>query len=291
MTTVTVVIPAYNAEKYIADTIESVLDQTFADFELVVVDDGSKDQTADIVQAYRDRDDRVDLISQANQGVSTARNHGIQQTRGELVAFLDADDLWEPRKLQAHIEHFQANPNLGMSYGKIAYMSCDGVKTGGLSNLRLRDVEPYHLYYENLTCTPSNVVVRRSAVEQVGGFDRYLCGFEDMEFSLRIIFGGWQVEGLNEELVCYRASPGGVSSQLSKMEYEWHLFNNKVMTYAPRLVQQHGRRAQAIALAPEVGIDFMNRALGADWQMLLREPKRTLFTLFAVYSRRFFSKA
>jgi glycosyltransferase involved in cell wall biosynthesis len=299
---VTVVIPAYNAEHYIAATLDSVLNQTFSNFEILVVDDGSIDQTIEIVEGYAAQDKRVHLmISPVNQGVSNARNLGIRKATGEWVAFLDADDIWLPQKLEVHVRHLSANPDLGMSFAKVEYISSDGVKSGKVAHLRLKQVKPQHLYYENLTCTPSNVVARRSALDQVGGFERDLRGFEDMDLSLRISCAGWHVEGLDQVLVYYRTHPNGISAQLRNMENEWYMFNGKVMRYAPWLVEQYCPRAQAMVLrylarqslrmrlAPGVGIDFMNRSLRSDWRLLLSQPKRTILILLAVYSRRFVS--
>jgi glycosyltransferase involved in cell wall biosynthesis len=296
--TVTVIIPAYNAEKYLAQTIETVLQQTYTDFELLVVDDGSSDRTPDIVTDCSDP--RVKLISQVNQGVSAARNTGIAHATGEFVAFLDSDDLWMPHKLETHVRHLQANPELGMSFARVEYLNPDGTRTGARTNLRLRNIKIQHLYYENLACTPSNVVVRRAVLPDTGGFDGGLSGFEDMEFSVRVSFWGWQVEGLDETLAFYRAHPFGISAQLYQMEKEWHLFNGKVKTYAPEMAEKHRFRAHAMALrylarqsirlrlAPDVGIEFMNRSLSIDWTLLFRQPKRTLLTLLTVYGRYLF---
>jgi glycosyltransferase involved in cell wall biosynthesis len=296
---VTIVIPAYNAEKYINQTLETVLQQTYKDFELLVVNDGSGDRTAEIVAACADP--RVKLISQVNQGVSASRNTGIAHATGEFVAFLDADDLWVPHKLETHIRHLNANPKLGMSFARVEYLSPDGTPTGAISNLRLSHIKLHHLYYENLACTPSNVVVRRAVLSKTGGFDGGLSGFEDMEFSVRVSFWGWQVEGIPERLCFYRAHPDGVSGRLDRMEKEWHLFNGKVKTYAPQMAERHRFRSHAMALryfarqsirlrlSPEVGVEYMRRSLQIDWTLLMSQPRRTLLTLLAVYSRYLFS--
>jgi glycosyltransferase involved in cell wall biosynthesis len=295
---VSVIIPAYNADRYIAATLDSVLKQTVSNFEVLVVDDGSVDQTIEIVKDYMAIDPRIHLvISPANQGVSNARNLGIRKSIGEYVAFLDADDLWSPRKLALHLHHLKANPDLGLSFARVEYMGSDGKKSGKVANLRLKQIEPQHLYYENLTCTPSNLVVRRSTLEQIGGFERDLRGFEDMDLCLRIRCAGWQVEGLEPVMVYYRTHAAGISSQLRTMESEWYMFNGKVMRYASWLVEHHCPRAQAIAfrylarqslrmrIPAAIGIDYMSRSLRSDWRLLLDQPRRTILTLLAVYSR------
>jgi Glycosyl transferase family group 2 len=205
-----------------------------------------------------------------------------------------------PHKLETHVRHLEANPRLGMSFARVEYLTPDGTRTGALTNLRLKNIKIHHLYYENLACTPSNVVVRRSLLAKTGGFDGGLSGFEDMEFSVRVIFWGWQVEGLEERLAFYRAHPYGISAQLYQMEKEWHLFNGKVKTYAPEMAEKHRFRSHAMALrylarqsirlrlSPNVGIEFMNRSLLIDWTLLVTQPKRTLLTLFTVYGRYLF---
>ncbi len=295
--TVSIVIPAYNASQYLAETIESVLDQTFTDFELLVVNDGSTDNTAEIVSNYNHQDNRVKLLSQKNQGVSIARNTGIQRAKGEYIAFLDSDDKWLPNKLALHVEHFQKNPNLGISFGRVEFISSDGKSTNSFSSSRLFKIAPEHLYYENLIVTPSNVVIRRNIFDSVGGFDSNLSGTEDAELFFRIIYKGWKVEGIDKVLVCYRTNQAGISSNLDRMEEDWNKFNHKIQTYAPRFVNQHYKQAKAFFLrylarrtvrnqiSPQLGIDFINRALKSDWKIIFREPRRTMLTTIAVYYR------
>ena len=111
---VSVVIPLYQTERYIAKALRSVIDQTFADFEVIVVDDGSRDGGPQIARDWRDP--RVRVITQENRGLAGARNTGIRHARGELVALLDADDLWEPTKLERHVAHFDADAALDVSF-------------------------------------------------------------------------------------------------------------------------------------------------------------------------------
>ncbi|MEB3178365.1 MAG: glycosyltransferase family A protein [Nostocaceae cyanobacterium] len=293
--TVTIIMPAYNAAPYLAESIESVLAQTFQDFELLIIDDGSQDNTAEIARQYCEKDYRVKLFSQPNQGVSNTRNKGIKMAKGEYIAFFDADDLWMPEKLAAHIEHFKSSSELGLSFARVEFMTFDGKPTGQFSNSRLKNIQPEYLYYENLVITPSNAVIRSRVFEEVEGFDKNLSGTEDADLFLRVKCQGWNVEGINRVLVRYRTSLAGVSSNLDRMEEDWNRFSNKVKLYAPELFQQHYNRAEAVflrylarrafrlRLTPQIGVDFINRALRADWQLILREPKRTLLTMLAVY--------
>ena len=293
--TVSIVIPAYNASQYLAETIESVLSQTFTDFELLIINDGSTDNTAEIVSFYSDKDNRVKLFSQQNQGVSIARNTGIKIAKGEHIAFLDSDDKWLPNKLAAHIEHFHKTPDLGISFGRVEFITFDGKSTNYFSKSRLFKIAPEHLYYENLIITPSNAVIRRSIFDSIEGFDSNLSGTEDAELFFRIMYKGWKVEGIDKVLAYYRANQAGISSNLYRMEEDWKKFNQKIQTYAPEFVNQHYKKAKAFFLrylarrtlrnqqSPQMGVDFMIRALRSDWTIIIREPRRTILTMLVVY--------
>ena len=115
-TLVTVIMPVYNAERYMRQSIESILAQTYQNWKLLMVDDGSTDSSADIMQEYCDRDSRVQTIpSTGNEGVASARNKGIIAAEGEYIAFLDSDDLWKPQKLETQINYMQEK-NCGFVY-------------------------------------------------------------------------------------------------------------------------------------------------------------------------------
>ena len=298
---VTIVLPAYNASKYLTETINSVISQTYQDFELLVIDDGSTDNTTDIDRDFCQRDSRIRLISQENQGVSVARNTGIKMARGEFIAFLDSDDLWLPNKLTMHVEHLQTNPELGLSFARVEFVTFDGKSTGKYSNPRMVNISAKDLYEENTAVTPSNAVISCTALVQVGGFDGVLSGAADAELFLRVKCHGWQVEGIDKVLVLYRTSLGGMSSQLYKMEEDWNRLTQKVQVYAPELIKLNYKQAKAmllrylarrtlrLELSSELGISFMNRALQSEWTLILREPRRTILTAIAVYGKFFIS--
>jgi glycosyltransferase involved in cell wall biosynthesis len=298
ITTVTVVMPAYNASQYLNETIESVLAQTFNDFELIIIDDGSTDNTAEVAAQYCQQDRRVKLFSQANQGVSVARNTGIKMAQGEFVAFIDADDQWLIDKLASHIKHLNLNDNLGISFGRVEFLSFDSKPTGKLSNAILSNLKPQHFLYENPTITVSNLVVRQEVFQQVGVFDESMKYNEDLDWCLRVMCSGnWNIEGINKVLMRYRTTEGGLSSHLYCMEKGWDLLIAKATQYAPELVARHYSKARAVhlrylarralrcSLPSQVGVDFMTRALRSDWELMLREPRRTLLTMLAVYGQ------
>ncbi len=296
--TVSVIMPVYNASPYLHHTIRSVLSQSWDDFELLIVDDGSTDNSPEIAYHYSQQDSRVKLFSQGNQGVSVARNQGLQLTSGKLVAFIDADDQWLPIKLDSHIQHFNQNSNLGVSFGRVEFLSPDGQPTGKLSNSPLKNIKSQYFLYENPTTTASNLVVRREVFQHIGYFDENMRYSEDLDWCLRVICSQkWKIEGINQVLIRYRTSETGLSSKLYYMEKGWNELITKARQYAPDLVDKHYSKAQAahlrylarrafrLGFPSQFGVDFMNRALYSDWKIILREPRRTMLTMLAIYGQ------
>lgn len=293
---VSVIIPAYNAAHCLAETMTSVQQQTFTDWELLVIDDGSHDRTAEIVQQFQQDDVRIRLIRQPNQGVSIARNRGVAESQAAIIAFLDADDQWLPTKLNAHLEQFQANPQLGVSFAQVEFLTQSGKPTGQISSSQLTGLKPANLLCENPTTTTSNWVIRRAVWSEVGGFCATMSYSEDLEWLLRVVCAQhWQIAGIPAVLTRYRTSTTGLSADLYRMEAGWHTLVDQAKTYTPDLVQQHfaiaqaihlrylARRALRLRLPATIGIDFMFRALKSDQSLLWRQPHRTWATLLAVY--------
>jgi glycosyltransferase involved in cell wall biosynthesis len=297
---ISVIIPAYNVETYLAETLDSVLAQTYSHFDVVIVDDGSTDRTLDIARHYAKNDTRIQVISQPNQGVAVARNRGIQETTGELIAFLDADDRWLPRKLETHLSHFAKRPNLGMSFATVSFITSEGQPTGQHSHSKLTQLQPQDFYLENHAITPSNVVIRRSTIQTVGFFNSQINGVADQELFINIISHGVQVEGLDTVLTEYRILTNSISANVEKMELEWQTLNQIVAAYAPKLVRDYSDRSHAYFLRymARRGIRMQDnptqvrtliwRAIQKDWKLLFLEPKRTLSTLIFAYIPVFF---
>lgn len=296
---VSAIIPAYNAAKFLPAAIASVQQQTYMNWELLIINDGSTDDTVEIVREHQkksDVGDRIHLINQTNQGVSAARNQGIASSRGKIIAFLDADDQWLPDKLHQHLQHFQSNPSLGVSFAQVEILDQTGEPTGQVSSSRLTDLKPESFLSENPTTTTSNWVIRKEVFTEVGGFCPDMSYSEDLEWLLRIsCTTDWQIAGINQVLTRYRTSSSGLSSNLYYMEAGWKLLVDKARIYAPKLVEQHfalaqalhlrylARRAFRLKLPAKVGVDFITRALDSDWRLFFHQPHRTLFTLVAVF--------
>lgn len=201
-TKVTVVIPAYNAERYVGETLASVFAQTIQPYEIIVVDDGSQDGTEAVVRSFGDR---IRYIKQQNQGISGARNTAIHEARGDWIAFLDADDLILPRKLEIQIGILEANPQLICVYTGFAYLYTDGT-VKEMPAFPARNLWPALRYRQPIL--PSTSVVRRSALEEIGGFKRVPRRYfpEDWDLWYRLIrrHSSTAFQEIPESLTMYR---------------------------------------------------------------------------------------
>jgi glycosyltransferase involved in cell wall biosynthesis len=186
---VTVVIPCYNQAHFLTEAIESVLSQTYRRFEIVVVDDGSTDETSEVASRYpqqHQHHQQVRLIRQENQGPSVARNTGIRHAKGEYLVFLDADDRLLPRALEAGVEQLEAHPECAFSSGRCDHVAVDGTPLPHTPRLHVEG-DPYLALLRRCYIWPPAVVVyRRSVFEAVGGFDTSLRSAEDYEMYLRV---------------------------------------------------------------------------------------------------------
>jgi glycosyltransferase involved in cell wall biosynthesis len=186
---VSVIIPTFNSAGYLVQAIQSVLAQTYQEFEIIVVDDASTDHTEEALRPFANR---ICYVRQERGGPSVARNRGILQARGELIAFLDADDLWRPTKLARQVEYLNHHPEVCLVYTDFTR----GPQPGSNNESRLQVFKPrdsahaFHgLLEENFIATPT-VMVRRSALARSGLFDPKLRGSEDIDLWLRLASGG-----------------------------------------------------------------------------------------------------
>lgn len=203
-----VIIPTYNRGWIVQEAIDSVLNQDFADYELIVVDDGSEDNTAAVLAAYGQA---ITVLSQANQGVSAARNQGIAAAAGQLIAFLDSDDLWLPRKLSAQVKFFEDNPGAVINQTQEHWIR---------NGVRVNPKQQHHkfsgmIFEHSLSLclvSPSAVMIEKSLFDDVGVFDEQLPACEDYDLWLRISCRH-PVHLIDTPLIIKR---GGHADQLSK---------------------------------------------------------------------------
>lgn len=184
---VSVIIPTYNRARFIAAAVDSVLRQTFRDFELIVVDDGSTDNTADIMRPFLN-DPRILYIQQANRGRSAARNRAISIARGDYIAFLDSDDSYLPGKLESQVACMDRRVDVDMVYTSATCVNEAGeaLHVQVYRAEREGDIYDQIAFFQPLTITLPTVMVRRAVLEQVGGFDVEMERFEDTDMWRRI---------------------------------------------------------------------------------------------------------
>ncbi len=211
-TTVSAVIPAYNAERFIRKAIDSVLAQTVPVAEVIVVDDGSRDSTCSVVESYGSP---VRLLRQKNAGPSTARNLGARTSTSAYIGFLDADDAWHPEKLEKQLAAFSANPQAVLCYTGVQTFD-DETGEGGQSPATPLDCLRAQLRIRNPQVVPSSVLVRREAFERSSGFDPGLKGSEDWDFAIAMLeIGPFCVA--EDFLLFYRVSTTSLSSNADRM--------------------------------------------------------------------------
>jgi glycosyltransferase involved in cell wall biosynthesis len=214
---VSILTPAFNSAAFIAETIESVLQQTWADFELLIVDDGSTDGTLDVVRTAARGDARVKSFSSSHGGAAVARNVGLQHASGECLALLDSDDVWEPQYLSSQLSLLRQHPEISIVSANVVSRGgpFDGTPfwpiTSGTHELGTH--EP--IAHENAVSVFA--VFRREVVERIGGFDATYTGNEDYEFWLRAMNAGFRVLQNRALLGRYRRRPGSVSSDEIRM--------------------------------------------------------------------------
>jgi glycosyltransferase involved in cell wall biosynthesis len=202
MSTVSVVIPIYNACDVIRDTIQSVLAQTWKDYEVIVVDDGSTDGSAEVVQAFGSM---LCYIRQENGGVAKARNRGIKESKGQYIALLDHDDLWHPTKLEKQVAVLEGRPEVGMVITDVAHIDLAG-KPMGIVGLGYNPSEVFaRLFVRGYVPTPSAALIRKSVLDSVGGLDEAFnsAGLDDHELWTRIA-AYCDIANINEPLTYHR---------------------------------------------------------------------------------------
>ncbi|MGQ9861548.1 MAG: glycosyltransferase family 2 protein [Thiobacillaceae bacterium] len=232
---VSVVIPAYNAAWCVGRAIDSVLAQDYRDFELIVVDDGSTDDTAKVLAAYGDA---IHVIGKPNGGLSSARNAGIAAARGEFIAFLDADDWWLPGKLRLQISSMRQNANIGFSSTTARVVDPDGNLVNIWACAHWDGSFLAHLFGSNADVAGSGsaVIVRRSLFDQVGGFDETLKSLEDIDMWMRLAAVS-EYACLEEPLTVILKRPDSMSRNLEVMRRAALTVMTKNRPLLPRSLQ------------------------------------------------------
>ena len=229
---VSVVMPVFNVAPFVKLAVRSVLDQTFTDLEMVVLDDGSTDRTVEALQPLSD--DRLRVVRQVNAGSSAARNAGLEQTTAPYIAFIDGDDLWAPQKLAIHIEFLQAHPDVDLSFSHSSVIDENGASTGRLSRPVHGYISFQELLIENVVHNGSAVVARREALDKAGWFDVNLRSAVDHDLWLRMALERPNnIYCIPQVLTFYRMREGQITKDWRRMEQAWGVLIEKMRRLAP----------------------------------------------------------
>ncbi len=278
---VSVIIPAYNAEKFLPKTLESVLSQTYKNIEVLIIDDGSQDGTAEIVKSIAQKDSRVMLLQQENLGVAAARNLGIDNSKGEFIAPIDADDIWYPRNLEKQVQCMQqADSSVGLVYSWSIDINEEDKLTGDFRAANIEGDVFTTLLCHNFLGNASSTLIRRSCIEKIGGYNTQLKaqnaqGCEDWDFYLRIA-EECQFKVVPEFFIGYRKIANTMSGDYKKMAKSHDLMLQEIKQKhpeVPKAVYQLSKSSFYMYLARQSSIYenysktlyWLSQALKADF--------------------------
>lgn len=240
MPLISVIIPVYNGEKTIQETINSVLSQTFSDFELIVINDGSQDKTLEVVSSILDS--RIKIFSYSNAGVAASRNRGFLHSCGQFIAFLDADDLWTPDKLEAQLKALQENSEAGVAYSWSNFIS----ESNQLLQAGRRLTWDGDVYSKILVINflehGSNPLIRREALEAVGAFEESLPPADDWDMWIRLA-AKYPFVVVTVPQILYRVSTNSQSSNVAKLEAACLKVIERAFNQAPEELQPLKKRS------------------------------------------------
>ncbi|WP_353216644.1 glycosyltransferase family 2 protein [Sandarakinorhabdus sp.] len=307
MPLISVIMPVYNVEEYVGEAIQSVIDQSFANWELLIIDDGGQDASMVICRMFTDK--RIRIISQANRGLAGARNTGIAAARGNYIALLDSDDRWDRNKLLMHMIHLEADSSVDVSYAGSRMIDAAGQPLQTAMRPQLTGITAADILKRNPVGNGSAAVMRRSSLNRAAfahpdvpgrtcWFDESFRQSEDIELWLRLSAAhGCRFEGIDGLLTDYRIIAGGLSANIARQYESWERAIAKSAQAAPQLIARHGRQAMAYQLrylarrAIQLGDggfawSLSLQALRAGPAMMLAEPRKTLTTLAAALAAR-----
>ena len=277
MDLVSVIIPNHNYGRYLKAAIESVLGQSYPRHEIIVVDDGSTDESLEVLRSYGDR---IKWFQQSRQGVSAARNRGIQESRGEFVAWLDSDDRWHPEKLARQLVAFD-RPSVGMVYCGRQLIDGEGrwlqTQQPRHSGWLLKDIA---LLRWAQAPGGSTALVRRTCLDRVGGFDPSLSTSADWDFWRRIACA-YEIRIVPEPLVSYRQHPSAMHRNVELFERDMlrafsRMFNDPAAAAIHPLRRQCYSNLYVMVSGAYFHAGRWDRSLAYAWRSLLAWPRNTV---------------
>lgn len=216
MKKVSVIIPVFNAEKFIEETVDSVLNQSYSNIEVILVNDGSTDNTSKFLEKYLDNP-KVKIIHQKNAGVNAARNTGIKNSTGEILAFVDADDIWLIDNLKFKVEVLFSEKEIGAVFSSIYFMDSDSEIGKEFKSIDYINLETLLRWHPQLLTTPSTYVIKKEVFDTIGLFDENFstAGDQDITYRIAEIF---KIKKSNKSTVLYRIHNQNMHSNIALME-------------------------------------------------------------------------
>lgn len=277
MPLISIIIPVYNGERTIKKTINSVLNQTISDLEIIIINDGSNDSTLDVISGILDP--RIQVFSYSNSGVSVSRNRGVAKATSQYLTFLDADDLWTPNKLEEQLKALQSNPQAAVAYSWTDWIdeSDNFLRPGGhiIANGHVLE----QLFLRDFVESGSNPLIRRHALANVGGFEQSVSPVEDWDMWLRLA-ASYEFVTVPSVQILYRIAPNSASFNVKKMEAGSLKVIERAIAQSPELLQPLkrevlGNRYKYLTLKAIEGTPEAWKGLTAAqflWQAIVNDP-------------------
>jgi len=277
MPLITVVIPVYNGEKTIRETIQSVFNQSLSDLELLVINDGSTDSTLEVVSQIKD--ERLKVYTYPNAGLAASRNRGISLAKSEYISFIDADDLWTSDKLEAQFKALQKNPKAAVVYSWTDWIDEFSQSLGKGSHNTQNGEVLAQLLLNDFVANGSNCLIKMQAFREVGGFDETLTAVEDWDMWLRLA-ERYQFVAVPSPQVLYRVTSNSMSFNVWGMESASLRIIEKAFANAPQSLQylkrdSIGNRYKYLTFKALDGIPERKKGLAATrflWNAIAYDP-------------------
>jgi len=291
---ISIIMPVYNGEKSLPASIDSILAQSYESWELIIIDDGSTDNSYSLAKSYTLSDQRIRSYHRQNSGPSSARNYAISISRGEYVAFLDADDQWSRHRLLDLIYKFQTLPKAGVLFTRTRFVDAKTGKPGALTP-HIPRLNAATLLSENPACSTSNIMCKQEVLQRLGGFKAGLDYAEDQDWLLRVALDGtYEICGVNTEGLYYASTPDSQSSDLEAMRRGWvHLVTDARKTHpeiidrlrpsaSAKFYRYLARRALRMR-TPSAAFKYLLASMRHDPSLILKQPKRTGLTWLGTF--------
>ncbi len=288
--TVDVIIPAFNAARYLSFALESVGAQTFDDWHIVLVNDGSTDKTDEVIAPFLDRfGPKITYIKQDNRGLPASRNTAMRSSASKFIALLDADDIWMPCRLSESLAVFAAAPKVGLTYGLITLVDPEGrisrTWTGNRGHAEGQIASQIYMRKIELPCP--TITFRRRCVDEIGFFDETMRATEDRDLWLRIALQ-YEVAFIPEVLASYRMSPGSMSTDSRRMldaqlHFIWKHYGSEGCGFRPRqisIARAYKQQAEALKGQNRIGAAFSSALKAVAIYPLDLDNLRTTASLF-----------